>query len=168
MVLLNPTRVALIAALAVPVACARSQEPTRAITQEDSESVLGSFARAGSTIELYVARGTDDAVLGFAIKKPHQTAQYFPIYGSTYRGMPSATFDVYVSNDDTQMWIRSSWKGYETLAHHRFGAGTCLTAYGDVSAIATPRPSYLSGGPSPYPAMPAEVHKVLSVRYADP
>jgi hypothetical protein len=141
--------------------CSKSSKPEHTL----ADSNLGSLRVGSRSIAFYVAYGADSAVLGFSVSDATSPLQYFPLYGSTYRGLPSGTFDVFLSKDEAKMWVRSSWKGWETLAYHRFGSTTCMTQYGEVAARNDPMPSNL-GGFGEFPAMDeANVTKALTMTH---
>ena len=52
------------------------------------------------------------------------------------------------------MWIRSSWRGNETLAYRRVGTQTAITGWGEMKFLEEPMPDHLSGGPLPFPEPP--------------
>jgi len=78
------------------------------------------------TVQFYVDHGDNSAVLGFSAPGP-TGPRYFPLYGSTYRGLPGITLEVYAPQPRDQMWVRSSSKDHEALARYRVGADRCMT-----------------------------------------
>jgi hypothetical protein len=129
--------------------------------------VLGTVEVGDRPIQLYVDFGTDSAVLGFAVGDGAER-RYFPIYGSTYRGMPAVTLEVFASEDGRELWVRSSWPGYDVLAHHRLGTDRAMTRYGTVTALGTPSPERLGGGAGDFPAMePSKATRVASFEYEE-
>ncbi len=110
--------------------------------------------RVGDEVErFYVAYGFDSAVLGFSVSVDAGPMRYFPIYGSTNRGIPSVTLEVFASRSEEEMWVRSSWKDNAILAYHRIGAETVIAEWGEMKFIEKPLPEVLSGGPLPFPAL---------------
>jgi len=128
---------------------------------------VGSLAVGPHPVEFYVAYGPDTAILGFMRAAAAGAPQYCPMYGSTYRGLPAVELEIFASNDQQQMWVASSWQGYEQLAHHRFGTDSCSTQYGDAKLIATPIPKVMSGGTTIPKMDAAKVAKVGTVEYAE-
>ncbi len=131
---------------------------------DDGLTVVETLRIGASSVEIYVAYGPDSAVLGFS-KDDGRRIGYCPMYGSTYRGLPAVTLELFVSKDQAQMWIQSSWLGQKVLAYHRFETDTCLTSYGEKSFYAAPMPRQLSGGNDAFPPMdPASVTKVRTTK----
>jgi hypothetical protein len=118
-------------------------------------TVLGTVQIGTHRLQFYVDFGPDSAVLGFAAEGGPGGRRYFPLYGSTYRGLPSVTLDVFASKSGEEVWVRSSWPGYETLAHHRLGTDRCTTRYGEVASFGEPTPASFGGGTGSFPAMDA-------------
>ena len=160
-------------------ACETSQGPVANAPPATAQSLdtLKTVKIGEQSISLYVDYGTDSAVLGFSTpsdsvtpsdasrEDDSATVKYFPLYASTYRGLPAVVLDVFVSKAEDEMWIRSSWKGYETLAYYRLGSGSATTRYGNVAAINTPTPAVLSGSPVAFPKMDEDaVTKVATIR----
>ena len=160
-------------------ACETSQGPVANAPPATAQSLdtLKTVKIGEQSISLYVDYGTDSAVLGFSTRSDSVTpgdaidtdssesVQYFPLYASTYRGLPAVVLDVFVSKAEDEMWIRSSWVGYETLAHYRLGSGSATTRYGNVAAINTPTPVVLSGSPIAFAKMDENaVTKVATIR----
>jgi hypothetical protein len=117
--------------------------------------VLGQVRIGNEATEFYIAYRTDAAILGFSLPDAAGGARYFPMYASTYRGVPSVVLDVFASKAEDEMWVRSSLPGGEVLAYHRIGADTAITQFGNVTFLKEPLPPYLSGGPIPFPEMTA-------------
>ena len=124
--------------------------------------------RIGTTpVDFYVDFGPDSAVLGFSIADATGRPRYFPMYGSTYRGLPPVTLEAFVSDTQQEMWVHSSWRGYELLAYHRLGTDRCATRYGEISSFAEPTPPLLGGTTTRLPPMDVDrASKVVTVRYA--
>lgn len=128
--------------------------------------VLGAVQIDTRSVQFYVDFGGDSAILGFSVEYNAGQPLYFPIYGSTYRGLPSVTLDVYVSDSKEEMWVHSSWAGYETLAYHRMGSDRCITQYGDIAASDKPTPESLRGGTRRFPERDIEnVSKVATLKF---
>ncbi len=148
--------------------CSKSPERTVATVNNGSDGKLGTLRVGERSVVFYIAYAPDAAVLGFAVEDKAGTKQYFPVYGSTYRGLPAGRFDVYLSQDETQMWLRSNWLGNETLAYHKLGTSTCLTGYGEVQAMKKKMPDHLSGGAVRVPTIDmARAKRVLTMTHAD-
>ncbi len=107
---------------------------------------LGSASTDVGSVEFYIHSASDSAMLGFATMNEAGQLNYCPMYASTYRGMPAVTLSVYASVALDEIWVSSSWEGYEVLAHHELGSGRCTTAYGDDPLATHPMPAMLSGG----------------------
>lgn len=132
---------------------------------ENVYTVLGAVPAGARLVEFYVDVGADSAVLGFAVENDAGEKRYFPMYGSTYRGMPAVTLDVYVSDAQEEMWVHSSWPGYEVLAYHRLGSDRSMTRYGEIQSLGKPTPERLSGGTGSFPAMDrAKVSKAATLQ----
>ena len=121
-----------------------------------SYEVLESVQVGASTVEFYVDYGSDSAVLGFAVHDDAGHGRYFPMYGSTYRGLPPVTLDVYATDSGEEMWVRTTWTGYEVLAYHRMGSDRSITRYGEMTSSETPTPTRLSGVTREIPEMDEE------------
>ncbi len=127
---------------------------------------LDSVKIGQSTIQFYVEYSYDTAILGFSVPGKDGSPRYFPMYGSTYRGLPAVTLDVYVPETQDEMWVRSSWKGYEILAYHRLGTDRCMTEYGEITSIANPTPEGLGGERTLIPKMDTNtVSKVATITF---
>lgn len=130
--------------------------------------VLDSIEIGLRSVQFYIDFGTDSAVLGFSIEGSSGQQLYFPVYGSTYRGLPAVTLDVFVSDSQEEMWIHSSWPGYEILAYHPIGTDRCITPYGEIHSFDEPTPESLSGGVRRFPEMDIKkVTKVATLKYDD-
>jgi hypothetical protein len=148
-------------ALAVSSGCTQQKPPisNEAAKPEKTEVVvLGSSQLGKESIEFYVAYKFDAAVLGLSVTRPGaaEGAQYFPMYASTYRGIPPLMLDVFVAKSEQEMWVRSSLAGSETLAHRQAGADFVITPFGRMAASKVPMPDHLSGSSIPFPPMAAE------------
>jgi hypothetical protein len=118
------------------------------------------------SVQFYIDFGTDSAVLGFSVESSSGQQRYFPMYGSTYRGLPAVTLDVFVSDSQEEMWVYSSWPGYEILAYHLMGTDRCVTPYGEIHSYDIPTPDSLSGGARQFPEMDIKkVARVATLRY---
>lgn len=130
--------------------------------------MLGTVEIDGRSVQFYVDFGADTAVLGFAVEDAEGRWRYFPMYGSTYRGLPAVTLEVLASEDDGELWVRSSWPGYEFLAYHHLGTDQAMTRYGAVSSLSTPSPEQLGGGAGDFPAMESsKAAKVATFEYSE-
>lgn len=130
--------------------------------------VLGQVRMGNETTEFYIAYAYDVGILGFSVLQATGSDHYFPMYGSTYRGIPDVVLDVFVSKAGDQMWVRSSWPTAEVLAYRRKGADTAVTQFGNVTFLKEPLPQELSGGPIPFPKMIAtRVVKKASFKISD-
>jgi hypothetical protein len=129
------------------------------------EVILGSIQTGGHKVEFYIDYGYDSAVLGFALRDPGKHPRYFPIYGSTYRGLEPVTLNVYLSDTEEEMWVHSSWNGWGILAYYRLGDDYCISPhYNEIPASDTPRPESLGGRSRDFPPMDsAHVKKVLTL-----
>lgn len=127
---------------------------------EVTEQVLGSVQVGENVVKLFIAYSGDAAVLDFSVTDGRRPEMFVPMFATTYRGMPPVVLDVYASRANDEIWVQSSWPGSEVLAYHRLGAATALTAYGEVTLLATAFPEFLSGGPVPFPEIdPAKVSR---------
>ena len=144
--------------LAVQSGCGSDggQDNGEASSDPQPDIVLESVRVGEREVTFYVDFESDSAVLGFAVADDSGRRRFFPMYGSTYRGLPAVTLDVYVSVSQDELWVRSSWPGYETLAYHRMGTNRCITRYGEITAFAVPTPDRISGAAKPFPAMDLE------------
>lgn len=119
-----------------------------------------------SSLELYVHYTNDAAVLGFAIADAAGARRYCPMYGSNYRGIPSVTIDLYTTETEEEVWVQSSWQGYESLAFYQVGSGTCHTRYGDNPLVNSPTPGSLGSGSSTIPTLdPSNTHRLMSLTH---
>ncbi|NJN47874.1 MAG: hypothetical protein HC808_16915 [Candidatus Competibacteraceae bacterium] len=133
-----------------------------------TEVLLQTVEVGEHTAQFYIGYGPDVAVLGFSV--PNQAAQkrYFPLYGSTYAGIPPVTLEVFVSQTENEMWVNSSWSGYEVLAYHRLGTEQCITRFGEIESFEEPVPQAISGESKDFPPMdPAQVSKVATIEYGE-
>jgi hypothetical protein len=158
----------LCAMLVVLMGCGSRNESTRGIdtASEKPDVILDSVQIATYSLQFYVDFGADTAVLGFSVENESDRPQYFPMYASTYRGLPAVTLDVFVSDSQEEMWVHSSWSGYEILAYHRIGTDRCMTRYGEIVSFDKPIPESLGGGTRRFPEMDIEkVSKVATLTY---
>jgi hypothetical protein len=118
--------------------------------------VLGQVRIGDEETEFYIAYGPDEAILGFMVPDKTGGQRYFPMFASTYRGIPPVVLDIFASKAEDEMWVKSSWPGSEILAYRRTGADTAITQFGKVAALKEPMPSDLSGGGIPFPEMVME------------
>jgi len=140
----------------------------RDVNHENRQSkvVLGQIQIGNEATEFYIAYGADEAILGFSVASGAGGPRYFPMYASTYRGIPSVVLDVFVSKAEDEMWVRSSWPTMEVLAYHHIGADTAITQFGKQAFLKEPVPPYLSGGPIPFPEMePGNVIKKATYKH---
>lgn len=143
----------------------RGQANRAPVILEKPDVTLESVQIGERRVRFYVDFGQDSAVLGFSFDEL-AGRRYFPMYGSTYAGLPSVTMDVFVSKSGEEMWVRSSWKGYETLAYHRIGTDRAMTTYGEMASFSVPTPAALGGHGARFPEMDASrVSRVATVRY---
>jgi hypothetical protein len=147
-------------------ACDRkSDNPARA-----PATILDSLQAGSNTIQFYIDYGPDSAVLGFFVKDQAGCPRYFPMYCSTYRGVPPVELNVFLSDAKEEMWVQSSWEGYKTLAYYRVGSDRCVTRYGENAAVDTPTPpGFGGGGTIRLPDMdPAHAKNVLIIKHPVP
>jgi len=130
------------------------------------EELLGSVQVGAQTVEFYVDFGSDTAVLGFSVKDGTGRSRYCPFEGSSYRGLPPMTLDVFVSDPD-EMWVVESGAGL-ALAYYRIGSCRYMTRYGLHTPIDRPMPDGLGGGSGEFPDMDTgRVRKALTITYPD-
>lgn len=140
---------ALLCSMFVILACCGSesgQGSKPSAINDRSHIVLESVRVANRSAQFYIDFGVDSAVLGFSVENDVGQRRYFPMFGSTYRGIPSVTLDVFVSSSQDEVWVLSSWPGYEILAYHRMGTDRCMTRYGEIRSFDKPAPEILGGG----------------------
>jgi hypothetical protein len=128
---------------------------------------LGEVRVGQEALSFYVAYGYDSAILGFSVSTGAGRVRYFPIYGSTDRGIPSGLIEVFVSEREDEIWVRSSWTANEVLAYHRVGSETAQSGWGELRFFDTPMPESIGGGPLPYPALPKTAVKIAAYDYQD-
>jgi len=133
-----------------------------------SFEVLDAVAIGAHSMEFYVHYTLDAAILGFAITDGAGVRQYCPMYGSTYRGLPAVSLEIHASESREEVWVTSTWKGYESLAYHRFGSGSCITGYGDQLLLSTPNPGSLSSSSATMPPLDPATTTVLGTLDHDP
>jgi hypothetical protein len=104
-------------------------------------------------LTFYVWLGTDSATLGFWVTHIDGGRKYFPMYVSTYRGMPQGVLTAFTSAEDEGIWIASRWPGYEVLGYYRPSTNSCVTRYGVISALDVPMPDVLGGDVQSIPAL---------------
>jgi len=112
---------------------------------------LGSVQVDDASVRLLIAYSGDSALLELAVAKSGGPERYIPMFGSTYRGIPSVTLNVIVSKSKDQLWVQSSWPDSTVLAYYRLGADTATTPFGTMGLLDTPFPKLLSGGPQGFP-----------------
>ncbi len=130
--------------------------PPAASAGATSYTVLGEVDAGQDSLEFYIHYTLDAAVLGFATADDTGRRRYCPMYPSTYRGIPSVDLEVHASDTGEEVWVRSSWTGYETLAHYRAGSDQCSTHYGDNALFAEPTPASLGGCSASLPSFDPE------------
>ena len=136
------------------------------VANKKPDVVLESVEIGSRSVQFYIDFGADSAVLGFSVESSSGQQRYFPMYGSTYRGLPAVTLDVFVSDSKEEMWVHSSWSGYEILAYHRMGTDRCITRFGEIHSFDKPTPESLGGGARPFPEMDIKkVSKVATLNY---
>jgi len=153
----------LCAAVVVSTSCSKSDAPP------EPDEILGTFVIVSDTYSFYIDYGADSGVIGVMLERPEEPPVYFPFYCSTYRGIPDVRIDVWVNAAEDQIWVRSSWEGYEDLAFHRVGSDLCITSYGENGPILVPTPqSFGSGVGAKQPALPEfHVKNVLAVTHTN-
>lgn len=118
---------------------------------EQKIDTLGSIWIGDHKIVVMIAYQADSALLAAAVPGKHDTLQYIPLMGLTYRGVPSFQLDILSPNSAAEVWIRMSGSQSDVLAHYRFGEKTALTRFGRVKLLDTLFPKHLSGGPLQFP-----------------
>jgi len=154
--------------LAIGACCESGSEQTggEPATNENPTVLLESVQIGKRFVQFYVDFTVDSAVLGFSVENGSGQQQYFPMYASTYRGLPSVTLNIFVSDSQEEMWVHSSWAGYEILAYHRMDTDRCITRYGEITSFDKPTPESLGGGTKRFPEMHNEkVSKVATLKY---
>jgi hypothetical protein len=148
-------RLGLVVLMVLAWSACRPNEASREVSKskEMQKVVLGQVRIGNEATEFYIAYGPDEAILGFSVPDGGGGTRYFPMFASTYRGIPPVVLEVFASKAEDEMWVRSSWPGSEVLAYHRVGGDTAITQFGKVTFIKEPMPPYLSGGPIPFPEM---------------
>ena len=137
-------------------ACSRSRK-------EANHQDFGTVTVGGRIDMLfYVELGADSGVIGFSVAGATGQRTYFPLYASTYRGLPEGTLTVLTSPEEDAVWITSSWPGYELLGYHRIGTDICLTRYGAIHGLSTPMPDVLGGDTTPIPTLDRNTAKKLA------
>ena len=133
-----------------------SQPPATSDSELETQiQNLGSFVINNKTYETYIAKSSDAAILGFYFQGNDDKVHYYPLYASTYQGLPKVELKIFTSKTKDKIWILSSWPGYETLAYHHLKTGRTLTMFGETDSISTPIPSSLSGNAEPFPTLPS-------------
>lgn len=128
--------------------------------------ILESVQIGNHSVQFYINFGADSAILGFSVKNGRGQQRYFPIYGSTYRDIPSVTLDIFTSDSKEEMWVFSSWSGYEMLAYYRMGADRCMTQYGEITSFDKPTPEILGGGIKQFPHVDInKLSKIATLKY---
>lgn len=144
------------------------QKVVRGSSVEEIEMVaLGDVRVGNEVLSFYVAYGWDSAILGFSVSTGVGPVRYFPIYGSTDRGIPSGVLEVFASKEEDEVWVRSSWKDNEMLAYHRVGSDTTQSGWGELKFFDSPMPDSIGGGPLPFPALPATAVRKATYNYQD-
>lgn len=143
------------AGLLIATACSESR--TRANHWD-----FGTVTVGGHVHTFYFELGADSAVLGFSVAGTDDQRRYFPLYASTYRGLPAGVLTVFTSPEEDAMWIASPWPGYEVLGYCRPGTNTCLTRHGVIHALSTPTPDVLGGTSEPIPALDRDQAKMVA------
>ncbi len=162
--------VLLFSMLAVLACCgSESGQDSRVAATNEKPSILLESVRIGNrSVQFYIDFGVDSAVLGFSVENDAGRRRYFPMFGSTYRGIPSVALDVFVSSSQDEMWVLSSWPGYEVLAYHRTGTDRCVTRYGEIGSVDKPTPASFGGGTGAklFPEMDIEkLSRVATFKY---
>ncbi len=132
----------------------------------DSYVVLGSTEAGAHKVEFYIHYTYDCAVLGFALKDKGKSPRYFPMEMSTDRSMDPVTLDVYLSDDEQEIWVKLLWKrGQEGGGYYRMGDDHYVSSVFDrVPSSPVPSPDSMGGGGGVLPPMdPARVKKVLTI-----
>jgi hypothetical protein len=160
------TYVSVIFAVVACYGCGSGPGVHAPVVHEQSYVVLDAVQMGTHTAQFYIDYSVDSAILGFSVEQDSGQARYCPMYGSTYRGLPSVTLDVLVSDAHNAMWVISSWPGYDILAYHRLDTDRCITPYGEMTLIEQPTPESLGGGTKDFPEMPIDhVTKVATITY---
>jgi hypothetical protein len=128
---------------------------------------LGQVRVGKETLSFYVAYGYDSAILGFSVSAGVGPDRYFPIYGSTDRGIPSVVLEIFASEGEDEIWVCSSWKDSRILAYRRVGSETAQTGWRELRFFDSPAPDSIGGGPLPFPALPKTVVKKATYTYQD-
>jgi hypothetical protein len=128
---------------------------------------LGDVRVGNEVLSFYISYGWDSAILGFSVSTGVGSVRYFPIYGSTDRGIPSVVLEIFASKEEEEMWVRSSWKDNEILAYHRVGSETTQSGWGELKFFDNPMPDSIGGGPLPFPALPKTAVKKATYSYQD-
>jgi hypothetical protein len=123
---------------------------------------FGTVTVGGRVNTFYVELGVDSAVLGFSVTDTAGKQRYFPLYASTYRGLPEGVLTVFTSSEEDAMWITSPWPGYEVLGYCRPSTKSCLTRQGVIQALDTPMPDVLGGDFEPIPALDRDKAKTVA------
>ena len=149
------------------LACSSNSEHNLEIDKQKIEQTidLKSMQFEDKELSFQINCNSDVAVLGFSINDSGKL-KHCPMYASTYRGLPPVELDVFVSLSKEELWVRSSWQGYEYLAYYKSGNGQCITSYGAIELSDVPIPNILSGSSVKMPSMDAnKASKVLSIKY---
>ena len=99
-----------IAALAARLVVFPSNVGLLGVTDPNHVS-LGKTSLSETTLKVYASYDYDCAVLGIAVLTPDAEPRYLPLYGSTYRGLPSLKADLYVSDNRDGLWVFVAWDG---------------------------------------------------------
>lgn len=114
---------------------------------------IGHAAIGADTLYFYIDADEDCAILGFSVRIGSAGMRYFPLYGSTYRGIAPVTLDLFASKSLEEVWVRSSWTGHEILAWYRTGSDTCLTRFGEIASSDRPFVNSLAGSVPQFPSL---------------
>ncbi len=140
------------------------------MVNEGPDVMLDSLQAGAHRVQFYIDYPSwDSAVLGFFVKDQTGRPRYFPIYGSTYRGLPPVELEVFLSEAEEEMWVLSSWEGYEVLAYHQLGSDWFTDTRSSSKRAASDTPSPQGGrGVGPrmdFPDMDrARVKRVLTIK----
>lgn len=129
------------------------------VSTKTPDMILDSVQLDAHTMKFYIDFVTDSAALSFSVADSTGNSRYFPMYCSTYRELPAVYLDVFVSDNQEDLWVYSSWPGYEILAYYKRGSDTCMTRYGENIFSTTPTPESISGGSKNFPEMDQAVRR---------
>ena len=128
--------------------------PEDAIMDGPPDVLLESIQVGGRTAQFYIDYSRDFAVFGYFVEDDTGRPRYFPLDGSSFRGLRRKTVEVFLSDTQEEMWVQVG-----TRATHYFHASNdFITKHG--RDVPTPSGSFSTSGSGP-PLSP-EAKKVLS------